>query len=118
MQESLQQALDEQGVTAKLILSGKGEWRYLDIVSKNAGKAQATEFVMERLKFAPGNTIACGDSGNDRDMLAAANLGIVVGNAQPDLRQWLTGLAHADLHYQGKLRLAQAKAHQDRKSGV
>lgn len=66
---------------------------------------------MEKLGFSPGNTVACGDSGNDKDMLAAANLAVVVGNAQPDLRQWLDSLTHKETHCQGKMRLVQAQAH-------
>lgn len=111
LQTSIQSALDQHAVTAKLVFSGKGDWRYLDIVSQNAGKAEALNFVMEKMGFSRDNTIACGDSGNDKDMLAAANLAIVVGNAQPDLKQWLATLTKTDTHHQGRLRLAQAKAH-------
>lgn len=32
--------------------------------------------------------MACGDSGNDIDMLEGQHLSVVVGNAQPDLRSW------------------------------
>ena len=111
LQDSIQSALDQHAVTAKLVFSGKGDWRYLDIVSQNAGKAEALSFVMEKMKFSRHNTIACGDSGNDKDMLAAANLAIVVGNAQPDLKQWLATLTQTDTHHQGRLRLAQVQAH-------
>lgn len=34
-------------------------------------------------------TVACGDSGNDKDMLAGHNLAVVVGNAQPDMKEWI-----------------------------
>ncbi|KAK9822128.1 hypothetical protein WJX74_009504 [Apatococcus lobatus] len=111
VQNSIRLALDEHAVTAKLVFSGKGDWRYLDIVSQNAGKAEALNFVMEKLGFSQGNTIACGDSGNDKDMLAAANLAIVVGNAQPDLKQWMATLTQTETHHHGRLRLAQAKAY-------
>lgn len=39
--------------------------------------------------FRTGNTIACGDSGNDKDMLSGKNRAIVVANAEPELKQWL-----------------------------
>ncbi len=60
VQEQIQSALDEQAVAAKLVFSGKGDWRYLDIVSQNAGKAEALNFAMRKLNFTPENTVACG----------------------------------------------------------
>ena len=89
VQKQIRKQLTEEGVEAHLILSGKGDWRYLDIVSINAGKLQALEFVRQKYGFAHNRTIACGDSGNDKDMLSGQNLAIVVGNAQPDLLQWV-----------------------------
>ncbi len=49
---------------------------------------QALEYARTSLGFAPEHTIACGDSGNDIDMLEGGHLSVVVGNAQPDLRSW------------------------------
>ena len=45
--QSIQQAADAAGVQAKLILSGKGDWRFLDIVAAGAGKLPALEYVPE-----------------------------------------------------------------------
>ncbi|KAK9863663.1 hypothetical protein WJX84_001547 [Apatococcus fuscideae] len=95
VQASIQSALDQHRVAAKLVFSGKGEWRYLDIVSCNAGKAEALNFAMEKLGFSPGNTVACGDSGNDKDMLAAANLAVVAHHAHGIL-EGLQQLGFAD----------------------
>ena len=39
--------------------------------------------------FDASRTIACGDSGNDRDMLSGKHRAIVVANAEPELKQWL-----------------------------
>ena len=39
--------------------------------------------------FDSSRTIACGDSGNDKDMLSGKHRAIVVGNAEPDLKEWL-----------------------------
>lgn len=89
VQQQISESLDADGVEARLILSGKGDWRFLDIVSVNAGKLQALEFVRQKYGFAHNRTIACGDSGNDKDMLSGQNLAIVVGNAQPDLLKWV-----------------------------
>lgn len=89
---SIRASLDKAGTRAQLIVSGHGEWRFLDIVPAQAGKLPALEYVQRHWGFGPHNTVACGDSGNDIDMLAGANLAIVVGNAQPDLATWVAAL--------------------------
>ena len=48
---------------------------------------QALEYVRKQLGFPHSATLACGDSGNDIDMLGGQSLAVVVGNAQvPNLR--------------------------------
>jgi hydroxymethylpyrimidine pyrophosphatase-like HAD family hydrolase len=89
VQDRIRDSLKREGAQAKFILSGKGDWRFLDIVSTNAGKLQALEFVRQKHGFDHEHTVACGDSGNDKDMLGGQNRAIVVGNAQPDLVQWV-----------------------------
>jgi len=81
--------LSESQVTANIISSGAGEWRYLDIVSRQAGKRESLEFVARAEGFPLERTVACGDSGNDILMLAGESKAIVVGNAQEDLRRWV-----------------------------
>ena len=49
----------------------------------------ACRYVRMQQGFNHSNTIACGDSGNDRDMLSGTNRAIVVANAEPDLKRWL-----------------------------
>ncbi len=44
--------------------------------------AQALEYVRKQLDFPHSATLACGDSGNDIDMLGGQSLAVVVGNAQ------------------------------------
>mmetsp|Transcript_33865 Transcript_33865/g.73291 ORF Transcript_33865/g.73291 Transcript_33865/m.73291 type:complete len:117 (+) Transcript_33865:3-353(+) len=78
----------ELQVKAKLVSSGSGEWRYLDILSRGSGKKEALEFIRRALKFSHDNTVACGDSGNDLDMIQGDSLAVIVGNAQPDLLDW------------------------------
>ena len=46
-------------------------------------------FVRRHAGFNPSHTIACGDSGNDRDMLSGRHRAIVVANAEPELKEWL-----------------------------
>ncbi|PNH08188.1 putative sucrose-phosphatase 1 [Tetrabaena socialis] len=76
------------GVSANVITSGHGGWKYLDIVPLRAGKLEALNHVRRHFGFSVASTVACGDSGNDILMLSGENLAIVVGNAQPDLRRW------------------------------
>eukprot|EP00922_Rhytidocystis_sp_ex-Travisia-forbesii_P038999 GHVS01058082.1.p1 GENE.GHVS01058082.1~~GHVS01058082.1.p1 ORF type:complete len:456 (+),score=70.56 GHVS01058082.1:69-1436(+) len=74
----------------KLVVSGAGEWRYVDILPEQAGKLPPVKYVMEQLQFHPSQTLVCGDSGNDIDMFAHPEvLGVCVGNAHTDLVNFL-----------------------------
>mmetsp|Transcript_36424 Transcript_36424/g.50610 ORF Transcript_36424/g.50610 Transcript_36424/m.50610 type:complete len:748 (-) Transcript_36424:276-2519(-) len=85
----LKTQLLEMDIKAKVIVSGVGEWRYVDCVAYNAGKLEALKYVRRRFGIPKERCAACGDSGNDILMLEGENPGIVVGNAQPDLRDWV-----------------------------
>ncbi len=61
--------------------------KHLDILPAAAGKANAVRFLIRHLKLAPAQVIAAGDSGNDRSMLVELDYGIIVGNAQPELKE-------------------------------
>ena len=58
----------------------------LDIVGPGVGKAEALAFLQARWGIAARETLAIGDNWNDREMLARAGLGFVMGNADPDLQ--------------------------------
>eukprot|EP00922_Rhytidocystis_sp_ex-Travisia-forbesii_P057227 GHVS01084784.1.p1 GENE.GHVS01084784.1~~GHVS01084784.1.p1 ORF type:complete len:458 (-),score=72.68 GHVS01084784.1:318-1691(-) len=74
----------------KIILSGAGDWRYVDILPQQAGKLPPVEYIMTQLQFSPSQTLVCGDSGNDIDMFSHPEvLGVCVGNAQRDLLSFL-----------------------------
>jgi phosphoserine phosphatase len=62
--------------------------------------------------FSVAATVACGDSGNDILMLSGQNLAIVVGNAQPDLVQWLQQHVQDESPMPGKQRLLKASKHE------
>jgi sucrose-6F-phosphate phosphohydrolase len=94
--KTLSEQLDRANVTAKIITSGTGGWKYVDCVSNQAGKLESLEFVRNKLGFALEQTVACGDSGNDELMLSGRNLAIVVGNAQEDLVKWATKACEED----------------------
>lgn len=42
--EEISKAVERTNVRARLILSGKGDWKYLDIVAHKAGKLAALEY--------------------------------------------------------------------------
>lgn len=86
VQTQLKSALNEQGVSFKFIYSGGMD---LDIVPTNADKGLAVQFLQQYLKFKSEETIVCGDSGNDIALFSIGqSRGIIVGNAQPELREW------------------------------
>jgi hypothetical protein len=78
-----------QGVLHKLVVSGKGEWRYCDILPAEAGKLQALEYARTVLGFSQDQTVAAGDSGNDIDMLDGQHFSVVVGECGSSLPDFL-----------------------------
>jgi 5-amino-6-(5-phospho-D-ribitylamino)uracil phosphatase len=57
----------------------------LDVIHPGVGKAEALAFVQGLWGVAAEETLAIGDNWNDREMLASAGLGFVMGNADPEL---------------------------------
>jgi Cof subfamily protein (haloacid dehalogenase superfamily) len=57
----------------------------LDVLDPAVGKADAVAFLQERWGIAAAQTLAIGDNWNDREMIARAGLGFVMGNAPPEL---------------------------------
>ena len=60
--------------------------KHLDILPAAAGKGKAIRFLINYLDLGPEQVIAAGDSGNDRSMLDEFDWGIIVANAQPELK--------------------------------
>ena len=59
----------------------------LDVLAPGVSKAQALAFLQERWGIAAAETLAIGDNWNDREMLERAGLGLVMGNADPEMRE-------------------------------
>ncbi len=68
--------------------------RDLDILPAKAGKGNAIQFLIEHLALGPDRTVVSGDSGNDSDMFRESFHGIAVGNARPELKEFLEKLSH------------------------
>lgn len=81
------QSLEEAGLRTNLVYSSG---RDLDILPAHADKGQAARHVAETWDVAPCDVVTSGDSGNDAEMMNYDFRGIVVANAQPELRG-LTG---------------------------
>jgi hydroxymethylpyrimidine pyrophosphatase-like HAD family hydrolase len=58
----------------------------LDVLSLEATKAKALEFLASILGIDLSSTMAVGDNWNDLEMLEAAGLGVLMANADPELR--------------------------------
>lgn len=60
----------------KVIVSGVGDWRYVDVTAARAGKLAALEYVRQLYGVHHTRCVAAGDSGNDTLMLGGRNLAI------------------------------------------
>ena len=60
--------------------------KHLDILPAAAGKGKAIRFLIDFLFLKPQQVITAGDSGNDRSMLEEFGRGIIVANAQSELK--------------------------------
>lgn len=82
----LKSALQQRGLNVKLIYSGGFD---LDILPIKSDKGLAVQFLRQKWGIAPQKTVVCGDSGNDISMFSIGEeMGILVGNAQPELWRW------------------------------
>ncbi|MFZ9739062.1 MAG: sucrose-phosphate phosphatase [Prochlorotrichaceae cyanobacterium] len=82
----LEQELQQAQLPAQIVYSGGKD---VDILPQRADKGSALEFLRSAWGILPQETVACGDSGNDRTLFATGeHWGIIVGNAQPELKTW------------------------------
>jgi hydroxymethylpyrimidine pyrophosphatase-like HAD family hydrolase len=59
----------------------------LDVLAAGVSKAAALGFLQERWGVTAAETLAIGDNWNDHDMLERAGLGLVMGNADPEMHR-------------------------------
>ncbi|MEK0317414.1 Cof-type HAD-IIB family hydrolase [Cohnella sp. 56] len=65
----------------------KSKPHYLEFTHREGTKGHALKFLAEHFGISIDETIAIGDSWNDREMIEAAGLGVAMANAVPALRE-------------------------------
>jgi HAD superfamily hydrolase (TIGR01484 family) len=103
--DQIKRRLDSLGVSARLVWSiddadGTG---LLDVLPARASKYHAIEALMQEQGFTCDDTVFCGDSGNDIEVLASPIPAVLVANSQPEVQRLALQLAaesgHADMLY-------------------
>lgn len=64
-----------------------GGYHNLEISSRNATKGKGLCILARMLGIDPGQTMACGDSENDIDILETAGIGVAMGNADDSVKR-------------------------------
>jgi Cof subfamily protein (haloacid dehalogenase superfamily) len=70
------------------VVFGTGDVAWLDIGPKGVSKATMLARLCERLDIDPALTMTVGDSMNDIEMLKWAGVGVLMGHAGPEMRQY------------------------------
>ena len=85
---AIQSRLEANGIKARLVWSidEPAATGLLDVLPEQASKLHALEALMASQAFSAENTVFCGDSGNDLEVLVSAVPAVLVANAQPGVR--------------------------------
>jgi sucrose-6F-phosphate phosphohydrolase len=73
--------------------------RDLDIIPSAAGKGKAIRYLIQFLALGSRKVVVAGDSGNDHSMFVEFEHGIVVANAQPELKRLRDELPQPGLYF-------------------
>lgn len=84
--QELLEKVKELGLHGVEYAVGWSAW--MDVSPKGITKATGLADILETLGLPQNNTVAIGDSGNDREMLRWAALGVAMGNAPEYVAQW------------------------------
>ena len=77
--------IEKAKLKASIIYSG-GE--FLDLLPVKSSKVGAARYLVDKFSIEIEAVVICGDSGNDLDMFKAGFKGIIVGNAQAELKNF------------------------------
>lgn len=88
MLESINERLSQARVKASLVWSvdEPAETGLLDVLPERATKFHAVQALMKQSGFGLDNTVFCGDSGNDIEVLVSSIPGVLVANSQPEIQ--------------------------------
>ena len=102
--------LNEAGFNARLIWSvdEPAGIRLLDILPASASKLHAIEELMKTEGFNYTNTVFCGDSGNDLEVLVSPIQAVLVANSQSEVQKKAKNLSH-EKGNEGQLYIAQGQ---------
>lgn len=59
----------------------------VEVMKKNSNKRSGIEKIAQQLKIKPYEIICIGDSGNDKQMIEYAGLGVAMGNAFAEIKE-------------------------------
>ena len=83
--------LEVAHMSRKIIRHGSEEheiaYYYTEITNRNVNKWTALEMLLKKLKIEKEELITIGDNVNDKEMIENAGLGIVTGNASPEMKK-------------------------------
>jgi sucrose-6F-phosphate phosphohydrolase len=87
LSEAITKRLEGAGVRARLVWSVDdiADIGLLDVLPGRASKRHAIEALMEELGFNRRNTVFCGDSGNDMEVLISPIPAVLVANSRKDV---------------------------------
>lgn len=83
--QNWQRSLEQQGVRSSVVYSSG---RDLDFLPAGVDKGAAAAFVAQELGFAAEQVVVSGNSGNDSKMFEHSFAGIIVANADPELKRY------------------------------
>ena len=84
----------------QVIVSGIGDWRYVDCVSNQGGKLQALEYVRSLFNIPRSHCVSAGDSGNDILMLQGEHFLPLAQRAMHELLSWEKAVMGGGCHVQ------------------
>lgn len=93
--EQIDHRLDALGVNARLVWSidDADQTGLLDVLPARASKYHAIDALMHELEFSCDDTVFCGDSGNDIEVLASPVRAVLVANSQAEVKRLALQLA-------------------------
>jgi len=92
---AIRERLEANGVSARLVWSvdDVSDIGLLDVLPSAASKRHAIEALMRELGFGLQDTVFCGDSGNDLEVLISPIPSVLVGNSRGDVKRLARELA-------------------------